>query len=202
VSTSDGTKSVRSQRSRAAILSAARQRFTVDGFERTTVRAVAADAHIDPSMVLRYFGSKDGLFAAAADLDLALPDLSQVPHDQLGAAAVGHFLSRWEDNPAGDALRLLLATAVTSAPAAARMQEIFRDQLQPVVAAAGHYDSTAAAQRAGLVATQILGLALCRYVLRLPPVVDLDRDTILYWLAPVIQRYLTEPGTEVPPGPA
>jgi AcrR family transcriptional regulator len=202
VRTTDGNKTVRSQRSRAAILSAARQRFTVDGFERTTVRAVAADAHIDPSMVLRYFGSKDGLFAAAADLDLALPDLSQVPHDQLGAAAVSHFLSRWEDNPAGDALRLLLATAVTSAPAAARMQEIFRDQLQPVVAAAGHYDATAAAQRAGLVATQILGLALCRYVLRLPPVVDLGRDTILYWLAPVIQRYLTDPGTEVPAGPA
>jgi AcrR family transcriptional regulator len=200
MSVTEGPKRHRSQRTRAAILSAARHRFAVEGFERTTVRAVAADARIDPSMVLRYFGSKDGLFAAAADLDLALPDLAQVPSDQLGAAAVGHFLSRWEANPAGDALRVLLATAVTSPPAAARMQEIFRDQLQPVVAAAGHRDSTAAGTRAGLIATQMLGLALCRYVLRLQPVVDLDRDAILQWLAPVIQRYLTDPAPESPSG--
>lgn len=196
-----GTKRARSERTRAAILNAARQRFASDGFERTTVRAVAADAAIDPSMVLRYFGSKDGLFAAAADIDLALPDLGRVPHDQLGVATVGHFLSRWEDDPTGDALRVLLATAATSPAAAERIKEIFRVQLQPVVAAAGHHDPAATATRAGLVATQMLGLALCRYVLRLSPVADLDRDAVLYWLAPVIQRYLTEPDSTAPPGP-
>ena len=186
-----GTRRSRSERTRAAILDAARQRFAVEGFERTTVRAVAADANIDPSMVLRYYGSKDGLFAAAADIDLALPDLARVPRNQLGAVTVHHFLARWEDDPTADALRVLLATAATDAAAAQRIQEIFRAQLQPVVAAAGHNDPTAAT-RAGLIATQILGLALCRYVLRLPPVVDLDANAVQHWLAPVIQRYLTE----------
>lgn len=196
-----GSKRARSEHTRAAILEAARRRFATDGFERTTVRAVAADATIDPSMVLRYFGSKEGLFAAAADIDLALPDLTRVPHDQLGAATVSHFLSRWEDDPTGDALRVLLATAATSPAAAARMEDIFRVQLQPVVAAAGHHNPAETATRAGLVATQILGLALCRYVLRLTPVTDLKRDAVLHWLAPVIQRYLTDPNLESPSHP-
>ena len=73
------------------------------------------------------------------------------------------------------------------------MQDIFHAQLQPVVAAAGPHDPETAAVRAGLVASQMLGFALCRYVLRLPPVVDLDRDAAVRWLAPVIQRYLSEP---------
>jgi AcrR family transcriptional regulator len=176
-----------------AILQAAQARFAADGFERTTIRAVAADARIDPSMVMRYYGSKRGLFAAATDVDLELPDLSGVPADALGAAAVDHFLSRWEGERADDSLRILFASAATSATAAARMQEIFHAQLEPVVAAAGPHDPATAAVRAGLVATQMLGFALCRYVLRLRPVVDLERDDVLRWLAPVIQRYLTDP---------
>ena len=190
-----GPKASRSQRTRAAILQAARERFAADGFERTTIRAVAADAEIDPSMVMRYYGSKRGLFAAAADFDLALPDLSRVPSDELGAAVVDHFLTRWEGEPTDDSLRVLLASAATNAVAAAQMQEIFRAQLAPVVAAAGPHDSATAATRAGLVATQMLGLALCRYVLRLSPVVDLDRGAVVHWLGPVIQRYLTELST-------
>ena len=77
-----------SEQTKAAILAAARERFAESGFERATIRAIAADANIDPSMVMRYFGSKDQLFAAAADFDLQLPDLSDVGRDQLGAALV------------------------------------------------------------------------------------------------------------------
>jgi AcrR family transcriptional regulator len=80
----------------AAILAAARRRFAADGFERTTIRAIAADAGIDPSMVMRYYGSKDGLFSAAADLDLQLPDLAAVPREQLGETLRRHWVARWE----------------------------------------------------------------------------------------------------------
>ena len=66
----------RSDRTRAAILAAARERFAADGYERATIRAIAADAAIDPAMVMRYFGNKEKLFAAAAEFDLRLPDLS------------------------------------------------------------------------------------------------------------------------------
>ena len=78
---------------KAVILAAARQRFAESGFERATIRAIAADANIDPSMVMRYFGSKDQLFAAAADFDLQIPDLSDVERDQLGAR-LGRALPR------------------------------------------------------------------------------------------------------------
>lgn len=68
----------RSLAAREAILSAARARFTEQGYDRTTIRQVATDANIDPSMVMRYYGSKDGLFAAAVDVDLKLPELGAI----------------------------------------------------------------------------------------------------------------------------
>src|SRR5258705_11693083 len=69
---------------KAVILAAARQRFAESGFERATIRAIAADANIDPSMVMRYFGSKDQLFAAAADFNLQIAELNCVDREQVG----------------------------------------------------------------------------------------------------------------------
>jgi AcrR family transcriptional regulator len=179
----------RSDATRAEILRAARSRFAADGYQRATIRAIAADAGIDPSMVMRYYGSKDGLFAAAVDVDLRLPDLPAVPRRRLGATLVAHFLRRWED-PADDAMLMLLRSAVADEAAAARLRAVFRDQLTPVLAGIVG-DRAEAAQRAGLVATQMLGLALCRNVLRLPPVVAMDPDTVVARIAPTVQRYLT-----------
>lgn len=178
----------RSDETRARILRAARGSFAADGYERTTIRAVAAKADIDPSMVMRYFGSKDGLFAAAASFDLRLPDLGVLPRQKLGAALVRHFLARWEGDMSDNALRVLLRTAASHDSAAERMREIFRSQLVPALASV--VPKKEAAARAGLVATQMLGLAFCRYVLRLPGIADLGHDAIAARLGPTIQRYL------------
>src|ERR687883_609279 len=83
---------------KAAIVQAARERFAAEGYDRATIRAVAADAGIDPALVMRYYGSKEGLFAAAAVFDLRLPDPSKLPRAKLGASIVDHFLTRWEDD--------------------------------------------------------------------------------------------------------
>lgn len=171
---------------RAAILAAARDRFAESGYEAATIRAIAADAHIDPSMVMRYFGSKDLLFAAAAEFDLRFPDLTDVPPGELGEALVSHFLLRWEDD---DALIVLLRSATTNAEAAQRMTDIFAAQLLPAIAKIVPDD---APRRAGLIATQVLGMALCRFVLKLPPVVGLSRAELVDWLGPTLQRYATE----------
>ena len=183
----------RSDATRAAILRAARERFAADGYERATIRAIAAEANIDPSMVMRYFGNKERLFAAAAEFDLRLPDLAELPVERVGAALVAHFLTRWD----GDETMTALLRAGTTNPAAAeRMRQIFAEQLAPVTAraiAAGAGSSgggLAAEERAGLVASQILGLALTRYVLRFPPVAALDRDKLVAWVGPTVQRYL------------
>ena len=137
-------------------------------------------------MVMRYFGNKDQLFAAAAEFDLQFPDLSDVPPDELGTALVTHFLARWEDD---EALVVLLRSATTNAEAAQRMKDIFAGQLLPAI---GKFVPDDAPRRAGLIATQVLGMALCRFVLRLPPVVAMTRAELVDWLAPTLQRYAVE----------
>jgi AcrR family transcriptional regulator len=184
----------RSDATRAAILSAARERFAADGYERATIRAIAAEAGIDPAMVMRYYGSKERLFAAAAEFDLRMPDLTAAPAGTAGATLVRHFLDRWESD---ETLTALLRAGMTNEAAADRMRAIFAAQL-PSAFAPLCPDPAQLPVRAGLVSTQVLGLALARYVLRLPPVVHMSHDEVVGWLAPTIERYLT--GSAAPPG--
>ena len=177
----------KSDRTRAAILAAARERFGADGYERATIRAIAADAAIDPAMVMRYYGSKEKLFAAAAEFDVRLPDLNDVPREQVGEVLVRHLVERWEED---DTLQVLLRTAVTNEAAAERMRQVFIGQLTPAFERAA-VDQPAV--RAGLIATQALGFAFCRYILELKPIVALSTDEAVAWLGPTIARYLTAP---------
>ena len=174
-----------SQETKAAILAAARERFGATGFQAATIRGIAADAGIDPSMVMRYFGSKDKLFAAAAEFDLRFPDLTELDRTAVGRSLVSHFLQRWEGD---EALVILLRSSATNADAAQRMQQIFSTQLQPLVATL--VPASESHWRSALIATQILGMAWCRFVLQLPPVVKMSRTEIVDWIGPTIQRYL------------
>lgn len=178
----------RSDATKAAILDAARDRFGTLGFERATIRAIAEKAGIDPAMVMRYYGNKQKLFAAAAEIDLALPDLTKVPRAQVGITLARHFFSRWERD---GALQTLLRSAVTNRSAAERMRSLFASQVAPALAPL-FTDRQVVATRAGLIATQTLGVALCRYVLRLPPVVALSDHDLVEWVGPTLQRYLDE----------
>jgi AcrR family transcriptional regulator len=177
----------RSDATREAILAAARDRFAADGYERATIRAIAGDAGIDPSMVMRYYGNKAGLFAAASEVVLRLPAVERMPREDVGAALVQHFLERWEDD---EVMTGLLRVGATNAAGAERVQQIFRQQMAPVVAAVCP-DPAEAPTRAALVASQILGMALSRYVLRIPPAVAMTRGQLVAWLGPTVQRYLT-----------
>ncbi|MGW6904114.1 TetR/AcrR family transcriptional regulator [Streptomyces sp. NPDC054940] len=179
----------RSDATRQAILDAARERFATDGYDRATIRAIAKDASIDPSMVMRYYGNKEGLFAAAVAIDLRLPDPASLTREDVGRALVSHFLSMWEQN---EVLTALLRVGVTNQAGAERMRGIFGDQLVPV-ARRMCPDPEQAPARAALVSAQLLGLALTRYVLRFPPAVDLAPEEVVAWLAPTVQRYLTAP---------
>jgi hypothetical protein len=138
-------------------------------------------------MVMRYFGSKDQLFAAAAEVDLRFPDLSAVNRTRVGEALVAHFLDRWEDD---EAIKILLRCSTANEDALARMHQIFVTQLQPVVAT---LVTDAVAVRSGLIATQVLGLALCRYILRLPPVATMSPEATITLIGPTIQRYFDTP---------
>jgi AcrR family transcriptional regulator len=174
----------RSEGTRAAILAAARERFAADGYERSTIRAIAADAGIDPAMVMRYYGNKEKLFAAAADFDLRIPDLTAVARAEVGNVLARHLLDLWEGD---ETMMALLRAGVTNEGAAAKMRSICAAQIMPMVA---EFSPDSAATRAGMLATQVLGFALCRYVLRFPPVVEMSSDEVVRWLGPTLQRYL------------
>ncbi|RFA10488.1 hypothetical protein B7R54_15725 [Subtercola boreus] len=183
-------KSEQAARSRARILSAARVRFAEQGFEATTVRAVAGDASIDASMVIRYFGSKAGLFASATAVDLGLADFAHVPREELGATIAAHFFDLWEEGGTGDPLRVLLASALRDTAAAERIRSVFLDQLLPSIHRLAPEEADSADTRAALIAAQLLGFALCRYVVRLDPIVSLDRVGAVEWLGPAVQGHL------------
>ncbi|TVT36529.1 TetR/AcrR family transcriptional regulator [Amycolatopsis rhizosphaerae] len=183
------TPARRSDATRAAIKEAARRRFAAEGYRKATIRAIAADAGIDPAMVMRYYGSKEELFSAAVEVDLGLPDLNAVAPGTLGEVLTRQFLTLWERPPTSEILLTLLRSAVTDEALVAKIQQVFVEQVSPAVLRFG--DPADAPRRAGLVVSQFLGLALCRYVLRLPPVVALTEDRIVADVAPVIQRYLT-----------
>jgi AcrR family transcriptional regulator len=180
----------RSEPTRAAILAGARRLLAEKGYEGTTIRAVAAEAGIDASMVMRYYTNKAGLFNAAVDLDLQFPDTSDWPREELGERLARHFVARWEGELADELIRLLLRSAVTNAAALEQLRAVFGGQvLRAVREVAG--DGPETSRRASMLATQVLGVALCRYVLELPPVVAMDADTLASMMAPVIQHYLT-----------
>jgi len=179
-------KTAKSERTRAAIEQAARQLFAEQGFERTTVREIAAAAGADPALVIRYFGSKDALFSLVAEPDLGLPDLTGAPREQFGELLVGHFLDLWEG---GGGMPVLLRSAASNEAAAERLRSIFANQVLPMIAAAG--PPRTAPERAGLVASQLLGLAVTRYILSLPPIVAMPRERLVREVGATVQRYLT-----------
>ncbi|NUR93221.1 MAG: TetR family transcriptional regulator, partial [Nonomuraea sp.] len=117
---------------RAAILRAARNRFVADGYERATIRVIAADAGIDPAMVMRYFGTKEGLFAAAVEPRLGIPDLTEWPREEAGRRLAEFFVERWDSD---DSIVALLRAAASNEPTAiGRMRDVFVRQVAPAIA--------------------------------------------------------------------
>jgi AcrR family transcriptional regulator len=192
-----GTGGPRSEGTRRAILGAARATFAARGYEQTTIRAVAARAGVDASMVMRYFRSKAGLFTAAVTMDLQVPDLRSVPVGRRGELLVRHFISRWEDPLHDDEMIALLRTGVTSETVAGRLQAVLGQLITEPIAALAY---ERAAERSTLIATQLLGLALCRYILRFEPLASLPADDVVAAVAPSVQRYLTRPAASPPAG--
>lgn len=179
----------RSQPARDRILAAATRLFGELGFDRTTIRAIAAEADIHPSMVMRYYGSKEELFAATSVFDLDIPDLTQAPRGEVGRTLVRHFLRRWKAR--SEELPALLRAAVTHDGARARLLALFSNNVAPAVAKVCGPER--AQTCAALVVTQMIGLAVTRQVLRVPAVVDLPEEVIIDRIGATIEDYITRP---------
>lgn len=177
---------------RSALLDAARVEFVERGYEGATVRIMAQRAGVDPAMVNHWFGGKDGLFVAAMDFPVnpaeVLPRLVEGDPNQTGERVVRTFLSIWDAN-GGGALAALMRS-VSSHESAAKMLREFAGRmiLRGVVAPIA---PDRPELRAALCATQVAGLGMVRYVLRLEPLASADHDTVVAAVAPNLQRYLT-----------
>ncbi len=181
----------RSEKTRAAILQATRKLLAGRGYEATTIRAVAAQARIDPSMVMRYYGNKEGLFAAAVDVDLQLPPLQNLPRERIGELLARHVISRWEGDLSDEFITLLLRSAATNSAAAEQLRSVFERQILAMVAELTGEATQIVRRRAAMLSSQVLGLAYCRYIVALPAMVDLDGEKLATMLGPVLQHYLT-----------
>ena len=180
-------------KTREAILDAARAGFADQGFNATSVRAIAARAGVDPALVHHYFGTKDELFAAAMELPVdpaaVLPALIEPGLDGLGERLVRFFLSVW-DQPAPRArIQGVLRSALTHEAAAALLRDFVSRQILGRVAAA--VDKPDAELRASLVGSQLVGLGLLRYLVGVEPLASADGETVVAAVAPTVQRYLT-----------
>ncbi|MGI9147224.1 MAG: TetR family transcriptional regulator [Chloroflexota bacterium] len=179
------TKPLRSQPTRDRILAEARRLFAEQGYERTTIRAVGAAAEVNPSMVVRYYGSKEDLFATAATIDFRMPDLAAVPREQRGEALIRHVMERWE---AGDELPALLRAAATHQAAQRRLAGVIEQQASPAIMRVLPKDRSQT--RLAMIVIQIAGLVLSRYVLEHSPVATLDRAELIQVVGAAVQSHL------------
>jgi AcrR family transcriptional regulator len=177
---------------RGEILSAARQVFGEQGFETASVRKVAARAGVDPALVHHYFGTKQALFLAAMELPIdfnALVDqVASGPRSEIGARLVRQTLELWED----PATRSLLMGIVRSATTDDVAAEILRGLLSegPILALRRASGQPDAALRATLAGSQVVGLAMARYVIRVEPLASASIDDVVRAIGPTVQRYL------------
>lgn len=177
---------------RTALLDAALETFTEQGYEGATVRAIARRAGVDPAMVNHWFGGKEGLFAASVQIPVnpaeLVPLLLQGDPGELGERIVRRFLSVWDEAGGGQFLALL--RSVTNNEIATRMlREFLTKTLFGRLTKELGTDQKEL--RAALCATQVIGLGMMRYVLELEPLASADREVLVGAIAPTLQRYLT-----------
>jgi len=178
---------------RGEIVSAAARCFASAGYDATSMRQVAAGAGVDPALVRRFFGGKEELFTAVAsaviDPASALAAMADGPVDQAGERLLRYFLGLLGDVRRPGPLLGLVRAAVTSDHAADVLRQFLAETVHAGIAAGLHADQPDF--RAALVASQLVGIAVARYAVRLAPLAAADTDELAGWVAPVLQYYLT-----------
>lgn len=194
-----GGRRPRPSGTREAILRAARRAFHERGYDGATIRGIAADAGVDPALVYHFYGSKERLFAAAMEVPFTpsevFPALLEGGAEGLGERILRFFLEV-NDRPGAGPFVALIRSASSNERAAAMLRGFMAwEVIGRLARALGVPD---AELRATLVGSQLAGLAMARYVLRVEPLASADHDTLAAWIAPTLQRYLTG---EPPTGP-
>ncbi|WP_029114798.1 TetR family transcriptional regulator [Mycobacterium sp. URHB0044] len=188
------------QQSKQRIIDAARDRFTRDGYERATVRGIAADAGVDVAMVYYFFGNKEGLFSASVLTGPEHPlhqlaTLLDEGSDDIGPRLVRRFLEHWDGGGVFEPLLTVWRSAAIQ-PAA---RKVLHDALAGPMAkrVAAQFGVADAVLRVELVASHLTGLAFARYQLKIEPMASTPVDDLVTWVGPTVQRYLTDASVQM-----
>ena len=178
---------------RETILEAARAAFAALGYDRASIRGIAAEARVDPALVLHYFGSKEELFVAALELPIqpgvVFARALAAGQDQLGSTVVRAFLEAWEPPETRVRLMAMLRSAMTNEAAMKMIRDLLMRQVfGPITELLGVPN---AELRATLVGSQLMGLAVMRYVGGLEPLASAPIEEVVAAIGPTVQRYLT-----------
>jgi AcrR family transcriptional regulator len=180
---------------RKEILDAARARFASDGFAATTIRRIASDAGVNPSLVMQFFTSKEELFAAVMSISpKSLERFSTVfdgPDEHLGERVVRAHLEVWEGAPEdSEPLMAMLRGAIGNEPAGSQLREFIQARLLDAMGAKGG-NASDAALRAGLASSMLVGIVVGRRLVGVPILAEADTETLVAMVAPAIQTVLT-----------
>jgi AcrR family transcriptional regulator len=181
--------------SKQAITEAARRGFGRLGYDKTTIRAVAEEAGVDPALVLYFFGSKEELFAASItwpfDPSRELPAVIEGGASDAGRRLARLFVKTWDAEEGRNTIVALLRAAMSQERAERQLRTFLETEiLGPLVTGLGCDEPEL---RAGLVAAQLLGLGITRHVLKLEPLASLDAEQVVELVGPALQRSLSHP---------
>lgn len=188
---------------RAAIAEAAQRSFAALGYDRTTIRAIAGDAGVDPALVVHFFGSKQQLFLTVMDLpfdpEVVLPGILAGERRTVGKRFARFIVGVLEDEEARSVMTGMVRAAASEPEAARMLRELIsRRVVGPVAETLGAADADL---RATLVGSQIVGIVMARYVVAVEPLASLDPERLVAALGPNLQRYLVGPlGDPAPKG--
>ncbi|CAN5670994.1 TetR family transcriptional regulator [soil metagenome] len=181
---------------REQILTAAKGAFAANGYERTTIRGVAVDAGVDPALVHHYFGTKRQLFVDAMDLpanpaELIEGLLATGDPEDLGERMIRFMLNVWDNEENRAPLVAIVRTAMSDDQAATMVREFATTEILGRIVEAARGDNQEL--RATLLASQVFGLLIMRYIIKLEPLASTDPETVARAIGPTFQRYLTGP---------
>lgn len=178
---------------RGEIVAAARAEFASKGFDQTSMRGVARAAGVDPALIHHYFDGKDGLFAAAMDLPLSprevLTEALDVPREQAGETLVRTLLSVWDDQTYRPSLLAMLRSLTGGGDVGELVRKGFLEgMILPVLQQ--EIEGSVSERAVGLMATQIVGLIVARYLVGVEPIASMRPEELAELVGPTLQRYL------------
>lgn len=184
---------------RSVIVEAARVEFAAQGYDATSLRAVARRAEVDPALVHHYFGGKSALFTTVMDVPGSplglIGAVIEGPREQAGERLVHGLIGSWDTADGQQRFQALLRAAVTHDDAKRMLGDFLtREVFVKLVAAFAppNCQRTDCELRASLAAAQVVGIALMRYIIEVPVMVEARQEDLARLVGPSIQRYLVD----------